>query len=213
MSSNNFESLIGNLEKQMQSAPDNRPVADTTKVPRSVEFATNAGIPLRYRDSNWIPSDRDDWKTPYLKARKVIGDSGILSLIGGRGTGKTRLAIEVCRRINAKGTRYMAAMDVFLRLQACFRTGAKETELAVLQELSRAKILILDEVQERGNTEWEDRVLTHLIDKRYGLMLPTILIANLKPSELRDRLGASIIDRMHEGGGMLEIAGPSHRRK
>ena len=82
----------------------------------------------------------------------------------------------------------------------------------MLQELARARILVLDEIQERGNTEWEDRVLTHLIDKRYGAMLPTILIANLKPNELKERLGPSIIDRMHEGGGLLEIAGQSHRK-
>ena len=205
---------IERLEAEIKTAPFvqvEEPVSQDT--PPCLDFTVKSGVPKRYRQPDWLPTDKDDWKTPYMKARKIISAGATLSLIGGRGTGKTRLAIEVCRRLDAKGTRYLSAMDVFLRLQACYRKDANETELAVLQELSKVRLLIIDEVQERGNTEWEDRVLTHLIDKRYGAMLPTVLIANLKPAELRDRLGASIMDRMHEGGGMLEIAGDSHRRK
>lgn len=210
--SNNFDKFISGLEEQIKDAPETRPETEEPQAAPSLEFPKNSGIPKRYLEPDWLPADKTDWKAHYLKAKRVLHDAGILSLVGGRGTGKTRLAIEVCRRANAKGTRYMAAMDVFLRLQSCYRKGASESELAVLQELARARILVLDEIQERGNTEWEDRVLTHLIDKRYGAMLPTILIANLKPNELKERLGPSIIDRMHEGGGLLEIAGQSHRK-
>ena len=74
-------------------------------------------------------------------------------------------------------------------------------------------MLILDEVQERGNTAWEDRILTHILDRRYGAMVPTIIIANLTESALVECLGDSIISRLTETGGVIEIDGPSHRLK
>ena len=208
-----IDQMMRGLEAAIKTAPETRTDAPQEAPAVSLDFPPQNGIPKRYRASSWSPDDPGEWREPYTKARKVIKAGAILSLVGGRGSGKTRLAIEVARRVNAKGTKYMSAMDVFLRLQACYRKTAKETEVNVLNELSRCQVLILDEVQERGNTEWEDRVLTHLIDKRYGALLPTILIANLRPDELKKRLGSSIIDRMAEGGGLLEVTGQSHRRK
>ena len=208
-----FDSLLKSIEDKIKDAPVVPPPSKESDPAPSLEFPRNSGIPKRYLSPGWVPNAKEEWRCPYTKARKVVSESGILSLVGGRGSGKTRLAIEVARRISAKGTRYVTAMDIFLRLQSCYRKNSEETELGILKELSKTSILIVDEVQERGNTEWEDRILTHLVDKRYGAMVPTIMIANLKPVELRDRLGPSIIDRMHEGGGLLEIAGTSHRRK
>ena len=208
-----FEQVVRSLEEEIAKAPEERPPEQHQPAPCSLRFPPSSGVPLRYREEGWAPTAAEEWRCPYSKARKVVRNKGILSLVGGRGTGKTRLAIEVARRISAKGTKYVTAMDVFLRLQACYRKSAEETELSILKELGSARVLILDEVQERGNTEWEDRILTHLIDKRYGNMLPTIVIANLKPEELKDRLGPSIMDRMHAAGGLLEITGTSHRRK
>jgi DNA replication protein DnaC len=208
-----FEQIVASMEEEIKSAPVMPPEPKQEQKAPCLEFPARNGVPKRYREPEWSPDDPGGWREPYTKARAVLKDGGILSLVGGRGSGKTRLAIEVARRMDSTGTRYMAAMDVFLRLQACYRPAATETEVAVLQELSRCRVLILDEIQERGNSEWEDRILTHLIDKRYGSMLPTVLIANLKPDELKKRLGPSIMDRMAEGGGLLEITGTSHRRR
>jgi len=208
-----IEDMLKDMEAKIKDAPVSHPEPSREPTPPSLVFPHQNGVPKRYREPEWSPDDPGEWREPYTKARAVLKGGGILSLVGGRGSGKTRLAIEVARRIDPKGTRYMAAMDVFLRLQACYRPAANETEVQVLRELSRCRVLILDEIQERGNSEWEDRILTHLIDKRYGSLLPTVLIANLKPDELKKRLGPSIMDRMAEGGGLLEITGASHRRK
>ena len=205
--------MLKRIEASIEDAPESHPEPPRAPTAVSLVFPDQNGVPKRYRQPEWSPDDPGEWREPYTKARAVLKEGGILSLVGGRGSGKTRLAIEVARRMDAKGTRYMAAMDVFLRLQACYRPAATETEVVVLQQLSRCRVLILDEIQERGNSEWEDRILTHLIDKRYGSMLPTVLIANLKPDELKKRLGPSIMDRMAEGGGLLEITGTSHRRR
>ena len=111
-----------------------------------------------------------------------------------------------------KGT-YTTAMEIFLRIRASFGKTAKETEHDITGELSKCRLLIIDEVQERGNTAWEDRILTHIIDKRYSDLKPTIVIANLTADALAAGLGESIVSRMQETGGIIEVTGESHRIK
>ena len=53
-----------------------------------------------------------------------------------------------------------------------------------MDELATTKLLIIDEVQERAESGFENRLLTHLIDARYAAMRPTIIIANLAKREL-----------------------------
>ena len=48
-------------------------------------------------------------------------------------------------------------------------------------------------------------------ESRYADMLPTILIANLRPEELMTQLGESIQDRFQEIGGVLEFNNDSFR--
>jgi DNA replication protein DnaC len=104
-------------------------------------------------------------------------------------------------------------MALFLRIRATFDKGATETENDIVRELSRTKLLVIDELQERSESAWENRLLTHIIDKRYGDERPTLLISNLTAAELTASLGDSITDRMRQGGGMIEITGQSHRVK
>jgi hypothetical protein len=52
-----------------------------------------------------------------------------------------------------------------------------------------------------------------VLDKRHGAMRPTILIGNLTARDAVARIGASITDRMHQGGGFIEMSGPSKRRE
>jgi DNA replication protein DnaC len=77
--------------------------------------------------------------------------------------------------------------------------------------MAECPLLVLDEIQERGNTSWEDRIITHILDRRYGDLMPTVIIANLTKETLADCLGESIVSRMQETGGVMEITGKSHR--
>ena len=67
-------------------------------------------------------------------------------------------------------------------------------------------------MQERGETAFENRLLTHLIDARYGAMRPTIIIANLTAKELGETLGPSIVDRVFEDGKRIDFTWDSYRR-
>jgi DNA replication protein DnaC len=138
---------------------------------------------------------------------------GIVGIVGNRGTGKTQLAAEIIKDLDPDRAIYTTAMGLFLRIRATFDKEAKETQERIVRELSRTPLLVIDEMQERAESAWENQMLTHIIDGRYGNERPTLLISNLTAAELTASLGDSITDRMRQGGGMIEITGQSHRVK
>lgn len=203
-------STILGLAALIEAAPDApEPIRGTALAERDISPRTE--VPKRYRGEWDRPQLDPVWMEHFGKAMQKCEDGGIVALIGPRGTGKTRLASEAMRNLAPEKGCYTTAMGLFLRIRASFGKSSKESEDDIVREMSTNPLLILDEVQERGNTAWEDRLLTHILDKRYGAMAPTIVIANLTEAALVECLGDSIISRLTETGGILEINGPSHR--
>lgn len=143
-----------------------------------------------------------------------LGTGCLLALIGDRGNGKTQMAVELIRQAckNGGSGRYVTAMDVFLEIKATYRDKAEESERDVINRFASPGILVIDEIHERGETEWEDRLLTHIIDKRYQNERDTLVIANLKESEFTKSMGPSIVSRLIETGGIVHCEWPSYRK-
>lgn len=201
------------LDQLIAAAPDATPEPVTPTVPTR-DLRASTGFPARYRPE-WPRPQDGEWNGQFVSAKTKVEVGGLLALIGARGVGKTRLAAEVARDLFPKAAYYSTVMGVFLRLRQSFHATGRgaESEADVVHGMAIAPLLILDEVQERGNSEWEDRILTHIVDRRYGDCLPTILIANLTQAALAANLGESILSRFHETGGVLEMTGPSKRIK
>lgn len=148
------------------------------------------------------------------KAREILpilrqpGRGAILILIGDRGTGKTVMA-TYWAGVLGFGL-YTKAFDLFGSVKKTYHEDSKVREHEVLDRYRRADLLVIDEVQERKESEWENTLLTHLIDKRYDALKPTIVIANLKPEALDASLGPSIIRRVKETGGIIECTWPPY---
>lgn len=170
-----------------------------------------------------------EWKAAYALAAPVVESGGIVVLHGTRGTGKTRMAGELARDIQfpfdvSKGTPtgvpiekrrtalYRTAMSFFTEIRSTYRKNAEESESQIIERLGLSGLLVIDELQERGESAFEDRLLTHLIDQRYGAMLPTILICNLTKEQLFQTVSPSVADRIAENGIRLECNWPSYRR-
>ncbi len=191
------------------NAPDESPTPqEAAKAAQAIYHAT--GIPKRYREP-W-PRPRDPWWVAKLGILSdKMREGGLVALIGKRGTGKTRLAAECVRDVCPQQAHYTTAMGLFLRIRATYGKTPGESESDVIREISKIPLLVIDEIQERGGTAWEDRLLTHIIDKRYGAERATILIANLTQAGLVDSIGDSITSRLFETGGIIEFTGPSFR--
>ena len=154
------------------------------------------------------------WGEALHKAIDVCTAGDSVTITGPRGTGKTEIAVCVARVFceKRKRTAYLTAWDLFARFKRSYRDNGPP-EADIMEGLGRAPLLILDEIHERGETDWEDRTLVRLIDYRYGAKFPTILIANQKPEELAESLGASVSDRLREAGMVIEATWPSFRGK
>lgn len=207
-----LEELWADLPDMPQDIPCEPENAAYTRRSSDLRLAYQTGFPTRYT-AIWSHPEANDWVKLYEKALAEVKDGGLLAITGSRGTGKTRLAAEVARAFSRKNSQYETAMGLFLKIRDSYNNKKAASELEIVTDLSKCELLVIDEIQERGNTEWEDRLLNHIIDKRYGNMKPTILIANLTKNELAAALGSSIVSRMNETGGMIEMTGKSHRTK
>lgn len=177
-----------------------------------------AGFPRRHVEAiaSGVVTLSPGQKATAEKVAAKLGRGSIVGLIGPRGTGKTLTATFIAggfaveRWGKADNVRYLHTMDVFLRLREAMRKDGA-SERAVIETMVRPALLVLDEIQERGETEWENRTLNVLLDKRYGQLKDTLLLGNIERAQLTTSLGASIVDRMREGGGVVVCSGESKR--
>jgi DNA replication protein DnaC len=91
--------------------------------------------------------------------------------------------------------------------------GTAGKEIGLLRDLQSVGLLVIDEIQERAETKYEETALVYLIDQRYANMRPTLLIGNIKHEDFTARIGPSIASRIRETGGVIEFTGPSFRDK
>jgi DNA replication protein DnaC len=190
---------------------------------------TLRGFPKRYDDAP--PAGGAGWLANYAKALATTDEGGITILYGGYGTGKTRMAWEVARAHKSKRPNistgeqgwtttykkrpmvYTTAVNLFSTIKSTYISGAKKSEKEVVSDYCEAALLVIDEVQERGETPYEDRQLTAIIDARYAADMPTILISNYSWEKLASTLSPAVIDRIEENGAKLAFTWESFRRK
>ena len=68
--------------------------------------------------------------------------------------------------------------EISARIRASYVSGAKETELDIVDELARLPILVIDEIGRTKGSDAETNWLSYIIDKRHVRHLPIILISN-----------------------------------
>lgn len=149
----------------------------------------------------------------------LVTGKSIVFLIGDRGPGKTQIAVWIGaeRFVADEGCGYYRkALDLWGEIKATWRPNASESEEQVIRRFKRARFLVIDEAQERGDTEadrqWCDRMLTHIVDHRYDAMLPTLIIANLDVAGYEKTIPASVRSRVSECGGVKVCDWPSYRQ-
>lgn len=175
-----------------------------------------ADIPVRH--ANAVEGLRETatgpWKETYLEIRGMLGSGFLTALLGPRGTGKTQLAVCLLRTMAACrfSVKYVKAMDLFRRFRSTFHKDGP-SEIQLVDEFSRYGLLVIDEAHERGNSEFEDRTLTNLIDRRYDRGVDTLLIGNQTPEAFAAAAGPSIVSRLHETGRCIVCNWQTYRKQ
>lgn len=136
-------------------------------------------------------------------------------LRGNPGTGKNHLAIAIARVIADQG--YTALLltvgELIARVRATWSRDSPETEDDVVRRFADVDLLVLDEIGRQHGSESERLTLFQVIDGRYRLMRPTVVITNLPADQIPDYLGVAAYDRLREGGGrMIHFDWASYRR-
>lgn len=179
-----------------------------------------SGVPRRYQQARLddfarVPAEcREAYAAVARALARYTQLKGIVALLGRRGTGKTRLA---CALVNAycaagRSARYADVMDYALAVQRTYSPQASKTAEDVERDFVKPELLVLDAMEDRADTDWNDRMLTRLVNKRYEQELVTVLISNEEVEPFNARVGATIADRIKDDqGGLIRFTWPSLR--
>lgn len=128
----------------------------------------------------------------------VEGKYQWLTMYGPPGGLKSTVGQAIARAFLAshRAALYMRAPDLFFYLGAVQRGPQDPDYEARLFQLSRMKVLIIDEFGKEGDSDFIQRVRTSLLDTRYqramnGFGAQTVLLSNFAPEEWSDRALAS----------------------
>jgi DNA replication protein DnaC len=127
-------------------------------------------------------------------------------LLGPAGSGKSRLAAAVCRRVLERGpdrVRWWTEADL---LDACRPGGAGEGGARTVE------VLVLDDLGASAPTEWGVAQLLAIVDARWRDELPTIATTNCASRvDLADRIGERTVSRLAGGALTLRLSGADRR--
>jgi DNA replication protein DnaC len=216
-----IESTLGELQKAIALMPAQIREQRAREIEEHARRRNSERIQSLLRESrapqrqliNFNIERTGEWGKAHAKITAKLGTGCLLSLIGNRGCGKTQLAVEAIRTITAKGkrARYCTATEFFIEIKAAYSTQNR-SEKDVLNEFTRPALVVIDEVGQRSESEWENRLLFELLNRRYNALKDTILVSNQGADEFTKSLGPSLISRMIETGGLIECQWSSYRK-
>ena len=160
------------------------------------------------------------------------GSTGLL-LLGRPGRGKTHLAVAILRALiqhkGVHGTFYDFS-DLLRTIQSTWDKDAQTSEAAVLDPVTSAEVLLLDDLGATRPSLWVQEVLFHILNARYNENRVTILTSNhldprlepgASPGRARDvqeaslevQIGTRLRSRLHEMCRTVEFEGEDYREK
>ena len=121
---------------------------------------------------------------------------------GSPGTGKNHLAAAIGNHMLSGGHSVLVVtiLDLMLRVRECYDGG--QSEAALLDDLCKVDLLVLDEVGIQRGSSVEKVILNQVIDRRLSSMRPVGVLTNLNHAGLQDSLWLRIIDRLTMDNGV-----------
>lgn len=172
-------------------------------------------IPWLYREAEfakWLPANG----SPRLRCQGYVAQwppqAPLLFLTGGKGLGKTTLAVcvlkEAQQRYGVVG-KFWPVVDLLDRYRRTFSETAVETADEIDEQMRKVPLLVLDDWGAHKGTEYAEERLYAIVDYRYREGCPLVVTTNVKPGELDSR----VADRLAHAGvsTVVPFAGESRR--
>lgn len=213
------------VEEREQSARLTRMEADrkAAAILRVEAMLDQASIPPRFADKGFdsYQIENEQQRRAVEKARQYadqfpqrMRDGGGLILTGGKGTGKTHLAVAIGREVIERhgcSFLFLTVSRLVGAIKETFGKKADRSERDIYRELAGVDLLALDEVGVQNGTDFERDVLFEVINRRYENMKPTIILSNLDPAGIEAAIGERSMDRMRDGGTAIAFTWESNR--
>jgi DNA replication protein DnaC len=213
------------------------------RVPRLLAAAR---IPPLYRDCTLAnfnieshkAQDRDQlfraralcqrWVDDFLQVDGRFTERGLL-LIGRPGVGKSHLAAGVLRALVERYRIHGLFVDfttLVHDIQATFDRSAEESKADVLDPVTEAEVLVLDELGAQKPSPWVNDILYLIMNGRYMRRLPTVFTTNFRlevpeglaerreaPEALAARIPAQLVSRLYQMTRPVLIEAEDFRRE
>lgn len=184
-----------------------------------------SGLPARYDQATLetVRVTRENRQAIEAVRRYIQNPAGVLMLLGPVGTGKTHLAACVTNAFldNLKRVTFGGVISLLGRIKRSYRRDTpegeaqQEEEWQIIDELTTAPLLVLDDLGKERVSEWVEQILYQVIDARYGEKRPLVITTNFKPQELENRYqetGAAIVSRLAERCTAVYLGGDDWRK-
>lgn len=210
------------LKNLIPEADQDTTKTETLSEPQQNQESFKKGLSLwresritdRHRNFKPEESTNPEWNEQWKKLSGVIGTGIIAVILGNRGAGKSQMAVCAIRQSckNLKSARYEKALNFFLDVRKTYKPDSEKSEHDIIHEYCEPFLLVVDAVENRSETPFENLLLNYLIDIRYDQCKDTILIGNQNENEFAASMGPSIVDRIHECGIKILCNWKSFRR-
>jgi DNA replication protein DnaC len=140
---------------------------------------------------------------------------GKLIISGHNGLGKTHLAAAAVKALHGQ---IWTMYEISAHIRASYSAKSDETELDIVEGLTRLPVLVIDEIGRTKGGDAEMNWLSIIVDKRHSRGLPVMLLTNrLFRSDckgcpcLEDYVDTDIISRFRDGGARITLTGDDYR--
>jgi DNA replication protein DnaC len=189
---------------------------------------TEARIPRRYLHCDFDTFvtygnellERAVARTRRLAESYPVVDKGLF-FVGPPGVGKTHLAVaalkQIIRRTGAHGLFY-DTRELLRVIRQTYDPQVRASESDVLRPVTRADVLVLDDLGAEKTSEWVEETLNLIVNIRYSERLVTFFTSNYEdkpdptdPDSLLCRIGFRMRSRLHEMCEFLDLDGADYR--
>ena len=197
-----IENMLANQDTTQMETPL-EPKQNQENLMKASELWKISRVSERHKNFKPEHSKSTVWSEKFSALSGRLGTGFIALIIGTRGAGKSQLAACAIRSSckNLRSALYVKAFDFFLSIRSTYsKESSIKTEEGILKEFSSPSLLVIDAIENRSDSPFENMLLNHLVDTRYDSKKDTILIGNLDEISFAASMGPSIVDRIHECG-------------